>query len=143
MIRNLREFVTAHPWAYALPAGLISSAYVLINSPGSSALDFGVIFWPGLVGGVVTLSGKKEARRIGFQTGLVGSVPILWNAIPTVGAILRFDQPMSFGALEVLVVFVLVAFVALMVGLSGAIAAMTGEWLSRKLGSGEPTPVTG
>lgn len=143
MIRNLREFVTAHPWAYALPAGLISSAYVLVNSPEPGTLDFSVIFWPGLVGGLVTLGGKKEAQRIGFQTGLVGSLPILWNAIPTVGAILQFDQPMSFGVLEVLIVFVLVVFVALMVGVSGALAAMTGEWLSRTLGSGKPTPVTG
>lgn len=141
MMRDLREFVTAHPWAYALPAGLISAACVLINAPYPGTLDFGIVFWTGLLGGVVTLGGKKEAQRIGFRTGLVGSLPILWDMVPTVGAILQFDQPVFFGAFEVLVVFTLIVFVAVMVGVSGAIAAMIGRWLSRKFGSGKPKPV--
>jgi hypothetical protein len=140
MLGTLRTLVTDHPWAYAVPAGLGSAAYVLTGASGTGPLDFTVVLWAGLLGGLLTLDGSATARRVGFRTGLVASLPLVCDVISLAGAIPTFDQPVWFGAVQALVVLAAVAVGALFVSVGGAAGAAVGNWLSRKVGSGPASP---
>ncbi|MCU4802422.1 DUF5518 domain-containing protein [Halobacteria archaeon HArc-gm2] len=136
MIGALRNFVTDHPWAYALPAGLGSAAYVLNNAPETGVFDYNILLWAGLIGGVMTLDGRKMAHRVGLRTGLVASLPLVWN-IATVGAVIpTFDQPLWFGIVQTVLLLAAVTIGVLFVAVAGALSAALGNWLSQQVGSG-------
>ncbi|WP_254840581.1 DUF5518 domain-containing protein [Natronomonas marina] len=136
MIRTFREFVTAHNWAYAVPAGLVSAAYVFYNSPGGGTFYFGIVFWAGLLGGLLTLAESSGTWRIGFRTGSIGALPALQPVVSVAGTLPGFDLPAITTTLHGVLLIVFGAISVLLVGALGAIGAKAGGWLSRKIEPG-------
>lgn len=140
MIDALRNLVTDHPWAYALPAGLGSAVYVLNNVSQTGTLDYTIILWAGFIGGILTLNRSKMARRVGFQTGLVASLPLVWDIASLGSVIPTFNQPAWVGVLQVVMLLATVGIAVLFVSVGGAVGAAVGNWLSQKVGSGLASP---
>jgi hypothetical protein len=135
MIGTLRTLITDHPWTYALPAGLGSAAYVLNNASQTGPLDFTIVLWAGLLGGLLTPDGSTMARRVGFRTGLVASLPLAWDIVSLAELIPTFNQPAWAGVLQAIMLLAAVALGVLFVSVGGAVGAAVGNWLSRKAGS--------
>ncbi|WP_049900247.1 DUF5518 domain-containing protein [Halococcus agarilyticus] len=142
MVETLRKTVTEHPWVYAVPAGLVSAAFVVANS-SSGVYNCGIVFWAGLVGGLLTRNGSNNARRIGFRTGAIGSLPIVWDMGLAFGSITSFNQPLFAGAIQTVMLAGVVSIAVLVVGVVGEVGSAIGRWLSRKTGPKNHTTVSG
>jgi uncharacterized membrane protein YeaQ/YmgE (transglycosylase-associated protein family) len=138
---QIRSSITNNTWKYALPVGLISSSYVLLNSwqHGSESLNFAPVFFVGLIAGLLIKNKSNKTRRIGFQTGVVGSLPVLWYLAGAFLVIPSFQQPTFVGVLQAVLVLVGTGLAVVLVGLLGVAGALIGAWLSEKFGTSRPS----
>lgn len=143
MRSDVRTLLGGSTWRYALPAGLVSSWLVLTGAGHPPEyLDFGVVALAGLLGGVLVGGGTDRARRVGFQTGLVGSFPAVLQFGSVATSIPGFDQPAWFGVVQGMLVLGTAVTVMLLVGLSGAVGAVVGDRLTRRFGPAERDPAS-
>lgn len=88
-------------------------------------------------------NGSNTARRIGFQTGAVGSLPIVWDMGPVFGSISSFDQPLFAGAVQTVMLVGVTLIAVFVVGVAGEVGSAIGKWLSQKIAPENRTAVSG
>ncbi|ELZ91731.1 hypothetical protein C440_15494 [Haloferax mucosum ATCC BAA-1512] len=134
LFRSLHSTLTSHPWAYALPIGGVCAWYVFVtswqSSPGS--LPLGPVLLASFVGGLLFERGSGNVSGVGFRTGIVGALPLVWYSYRAFPYIAGLDQPSWFGVVQtMLILFVIVAMVVL-AGVFGKLGALVGSWVATK-----------
>lgn len=142
MLRRLRTAVTANPWRFALPAGLLTGLYVLLTAEQFGTYDHTVVLLTGLVGGLLVAHDSGQARRVGSLTGVVSSFPTLLWALDTVPVLFGWPHPQWFAGLQTLLLVAVVVLAALLVGVAGGVGGAVGGWLSQKTEPNEPRRVS-
>lgn len=142
LLRKLRDWLTADSWRFALVGGGLSALVVFSDyyRLPAAGVEVSPILVAGLIGGYLFHSNQERPTRVGFRTGLVGSIPVVWQAIQTLGSVLGLTQPTWFGIVQVGGVVVVTVLGIVLVGLSGAVAALAGDWLAGKVGRRRPSP---
>ena len=133
-LRALRDFLTADPWRFAVVAGGLTAMAVGLDywQMSSGNLDFSLVVLAGFVGGYLFHGRPETPTQVGFRVGLVGSLPILLQTAEPLGYIVGLSQPAWFGVLQGVFVVGYVLVATTLVGLSGVVGALVGNWLAGK-----------
>ncbi|WP_424017139.1 DUF5518 domain-containing protein [Halorientalis pallida] len=123
-------------WRYALVAGLVSGATVLLAGWRATELDarLGPVALAAVFGGVLFANTTIAGKTVGLRTGAVAAVPLLLPVGAVARSIPTFAQPAWFGVVQTLLLVGVAAVVIAFTALAGAVGGALGEWLAGKLG---------
>jgi hypothetical protein len=132
-IQRLRSSPT---WRYALLAGVASFPLTLaLNWQDPSGVwDVSGVALAALAAGYLAKRHGLESTSVGFRTGAIGSLPVLWSIPDVITYVLGLAQPTW---VTVLSVVMLAVFAPLVLGFAAAIGALSGRlggWLAAKSG---------
>ncbi|SDM75212.1 hypothetical protein SAMN04487949_2493 [Halogranum gelatinilyticum] len=133
-LRALRDFLTATYWRFAVVAGGLTAIVVGLDywQMASGNLDFTLVVLAGFVGGYLFHGRPETPTQVGFRVGLVGSLPVLLQVAEPLGYIVGLNQPAWFTVLQGLMLLGYVLLATTLVGLSGIVGALVGNWLAGK-----------
>ncbi|AHZ22100.1 hypothetical protein E6P09_07015 [Haloferax mediterranei ATCC 33500] len=143
-LQSLHSTLTDHPWAYALPVGGVCAWYVFVtswqSSPGS--LPLGPVLLASFVGGFLFEHGSGDASGVGFRTGIVGALPLVWHSHRVFPYIAGLDQPAWFGVVQAMLILFVTVVIVVFAGAFGMLGAFVGSWVATKTSRRGPA-VTG
>ena len=125
-------------WRLALLAGLASIPVTLVLNwqDPTGPWDASAVALAALVAGYLAKRRGLKGSTVGFRTGVVGAVPVLWSVADVVAFVLGLTQPAWFTAVQLTVLALLIPVLTGLVAVVGAIAGMAGGWLAE--GRGHP-----
>ena len=132
-IQRLRSSPT---WRYAFLAGVASLPLTLaLNWQDPSGVwDVSGVALAALAAGYLAKRHGLESTSVGFRTGAIGSLPVLWSVPSVITYVLGLSQPTWFTVLSVVMLAVFVPLVLGFAAVIGALSGRLGGWLAAKSG---------
>jgi len=139
----LQRLRSSPTWRFALVAGLVSIPLTLVlnwQNP-SGPWDASAVALAALVAGYLAKRRGLNGSTVGFRTGVVGAVPVLWSVADVVPHVLGLTQPTWFTAVQLTVLILAVPVLVGLVAVVGALAGLIGGWLAER--GGHPQSAVG
>ncbi|ELY77717.1 DUF5518 domain-containing protein [Natrinema gari] len=128
----LRSLLEDDAWRVALVAGVAALPFTTASYVRTGTeIDFGPVFYAGLLAGYLYGSGATDRSRVATRVGIIGAVPVLWqfgDMVLYIGT--EMVSPPGFRAFTVVIA---AAFTLLSVGFA-VVLAMIGAWVGDWLG---------
>lgn len=131
---DLLSSLLADGWRYPIGAGLVSASYTMLQYwlSSSNSLRLEPVFVAGILGGVLFHNQAPKSGRIGFRTGLVSSLALLWPGLDLLLFVPHLSQPNWVGVLQVFLILGMVGLMVLFSVVVGTAGALLGDWVTEK-----------
>ncbi len=131
-----RSLLEDDAWRVALIAGVAALPFTTASYVQTgSEIDFGPVFYAGLLAGYLYGSGATDRSRVATRVGIIGALPVLWQFGDMVVYIVT--EPVSPPWFRAFIVAIAAGFSLLSVGFAVVIAmigAWVGDWLGETVG---------
>jgi len=141
MLRLLQRALNDDAWKYPIVIGIMSIP-ATIGLQRIDAVDYVLLppFFAGILVGLWSVNKVASSKRVGWRTGLIGGIAILYRSTQFSTQLPSGNQPIFATAFAVAsLLFVTTAYVVVY-GILGAIGSLVGERISKvtsnKLGNG-------
>ncbi|WP_222919946.1 DUF5518 domain-containing protein [Natrinema sp. SYSU A 869] len=132
----LRSLLEDDAWRVALVAGIAALPFTTASYVQTgSEIDFGPVFYAGLLVGYLYGSGSTDRSRVATRVGIIGALPVLWQFGDMVLYVVT--ETVSSPWFRAFAVAIAAGFAALSFGLAVIVAmigAWVGDWLAGKFG---------
>ncbi|GAB7118022.1 DUF5518 domain-containing protein [Natrinema pallidum] len=128
----LRTLLEDDAWRVALVAGVAALPFTTASYVRTGTeIDFGPVFYAGLLAGYVYESGSTDRSRVATRVGCISSLPVLWQCSDMV--VFALTETTSPPWLRAVTVTFVAGFTVLGVGMA-IVVAMIGAWIGDWLG---------
>ncbi|ELY54834.1 DUF5518 domain-containing protein [Natronolimnohabitans innermongolicus] len=128
-------------WTYPVLVGLASVPGTLFVQ--WSSIDSAVIvpvFVAGLIVGSLGSGRPVSSRRVGWRTGLIGGIALLWGGARFVATIPDYSSTAAISVLAAGLTVVAVALYIAVFGVIGAVGAIVGDWATERFDDSRSRP---
>lgn len=132
-------------WKYAFICGLASiplTVGLYLRSGTGDEMSLNMVFFAGLLAGFLAKRRLADGRNVGFRTGVIGGLPVLWFSFDWLRILTEPIDPAWFGVVGVVLIVGLTVISFFFAGFVGYLGAKAGRWLAVKTDQ-RRTSVTG
>lgn len=122
-------------WKYAFICGLASiplTVGLYWRSGMGNEMSLNMVFFAGLLAGFLTKRRLTDGSNIGFRTGVIGGLPMLWLSFDWLRILTEPIDPAWFRIVGVVLIvgFIVISF--FFAGFVGFLGSKAGRWLAVK-----------
>lgn len=124
-------------WKYALIGGLASIPLTVgfyWQSGMENEMSLNMVFFGGLLAGYLATGQLTDGKSVGFRTGVVGGLPVLWIWFDLLRAATGPIGPVGFRMGAVMMAIAFAIFSLFLSGIIGLLGAKVGRWIAVKTG---------